>query len=95
MSAEALELDPVGPGVAEVRQQLAGQAGVADRVLGGEAAGGVRQDRELLQVEVVEDVAALLVDQPLAAHGDRRDLAAAGVQAVAHQLVAWRTCRCR
>ena len=76
------------PGLPRLVEQFAGQAGVADRVLGAEAAGRVRQDRVALQVEVVEDVAAFLVDQPFAAHGHRRHLAAAGGQAVAHQVVA-------
>ena len=84
--AQAFELDPVGAGVVEVVEQLAGQPGVADGVLGAEAAGRVGQDRVALQVEVIEDVAALLVDQPLAADGDGGHLAAAGRQAVAHQL---------
>ena len=53
-----------------------------------EAAGRVGQDRVALQVEIIEDVAALFVDQPFAADGHRRHLAAAGGKAVAHQLVA-------
>ena len=39
-----------------------------------------------LRVEVIEQVPALAVEQPLAADGHRDDLGAAGVEAVAHQL---------
>ena len=71
-----------------MREQLAGQAGVADGVLGAEAAGRVGQDGVALEVEVIENVAAFLVDQPFAADGHGGHLAAAGGQAVAHQVVA-------
>ena len=38
------------------------------------------------RIEVVQQVAPLAVEQPLAPHGDRHHLGTAGLQAVAHQL---------
>ena len=56
--AQDFELDPVGAGIVEAGEQLAAEAGDADGVLGGEAAGGVGQDGVAPRVEEVEDVAA-------------------------------------
>ena len=80
------ELDPVGAGVVQPFEQLAAEPGGPQRVLGGEAARGVGQDRVPPRVEEVEQVPPLAIEQPLAADGDRDDLGAAGVEAVAHQL---------
>src|SRR5579884_3454862 len=85
--AETLQLDPVGTAIAKIAQQLAGQPSMANGVLGAEAASRVRQDGVALQIEIIENVAALLVHQAFAAHGHRRYFAAAGRQAVAHQLI--------
>ena len=86
MSARTSSLTQSAPGLPRPCEQLAAQPGGAEGVLGVEAAGGVGQDRVPPRVEVVEQVAALAVEQPLAADGDRDDLGAAGVEAVAHQL---------
>jgi hypothetical protein len=47
---QAFKLDPVSSRIAEVGEQFASDAGMPDRVLRIEAAGGVRQDRKPLQV---------------------------------------------
>src|SRR5205809_7861192 len=60
---------------------------MTDGILGTKAAGGIGQDRVALQVQVIEDVAPLLVDQPFAADRYRRHLAITGRQAVAHELI--------
>ena len=54
----------------------ASSRGVANRVVGAEAASRVRQDRELFEIQIVEYVAAFLVHQPFAPHGDGHHLAA-------------------
>ena len=59
---------------------------MADRVFGAEAAGGIGQNRVLLQVQVVENAAALLIDQAFAADCHRGHFAAGRRQAVLHQL---------
>src|SRR5439155_25535545 len=53
---------------------LAGQAAGADRVLGGVAAGGVRQDREAVERQVVEQVLLARVGDVHAPDRDRNDL---------------------
>ena len=81
------ELDPIGAGVFQAEQNLAAQPGDADRVVGVEAAGRVRQQRVAAGVDEVEQVVAGGVDQPLAAHGDGDALGAAALERLAHQLV--------
>ena len=76
--ADHLELDPVG------LERLAGEVGGADRVAGGEAAGGVRQGEEAELVDHVEHRAlGVGVD---AAQGDGHDLGARGAQRLLHLL---------
>ena len=71
------ELHPIGAGVLQAEQKLAAQPGDADRIVGGEAAGRVGQQRVAAGVDEVEQVVAGRVDQPLAADGDRDALGAA------------------
>ena len=82
--AQHFELDPVGAGVLQAQQDLAAQAGHADRVVGRETAGRVRQQGVAAGVDEVEQVVALGVDQPLAAHGHRDALGAGHLQRLAH-----------
>ena len=83
---ENLQLDPVGARVVQAREEFAAETGGPEGVLGGEAAGGVGQDRIAVEVEKVDQAPPLLVGQAFAADGDGDDLGAAGRQAVAHQL---------
>src|SRR5262249_22776889 len=85
---EAFELDPAGARIVEVAEQLAGQPGVANGVLGAEAASGIRQVVMPLRLRLFEIVASLLVDRAPASNRHGRDLAAAGLEAVTHQLIA-------
>src|SRR5207244_12705240 len=82
--AKTFQLYPVSPRIAQVRQQLTSQAGVANRVLGAETACRVGQDGAALQVEKIEDATTFLVDEPLAPNGNRRHFAGTGGKAVAH-----------
>ena len=47
----------------------------------------IGKDRKLLQIEEVEQAAAFLIHQSLAADGDGRHFATARRQAIAHQLI--------
>jgi hypothetical protein len=85
--AQDLELDPAGAGVAELIEQLATEAGHADGVVRGEAAGGVGQDRVAVGVDEVEQALALLVVESLAPDGDGDNRAAGGVERVLHEVV--------
>ena len=60
---------------------------MADRVLRTEAPGGVRQDRQFLQVEEVEQALAVLVEQPFASDGHGGHFAPARRHALPHERV--------
>src|SRR5262249_61621733 len=61
--------------------------GVAERVVGAEAAGRIWQDRVPRQTEITEEVTPVLVEEPLPTDGDGRYVTPARGQAVAHQVV--------
>ena len=60
---------------------------MADGILGAEATGGVGQDRQLVQIEKVENIAAAGVDEPFAADRHSGDFAGARLHALVHEFV--------
>ena len=82
---EHFELDPVLAGVVQLVQQFPAQAGDAHRVLRGEAACGVGQDRIPVGVDEVQERLAFLVDEAFAADGDGDNLGPRSVQAGLHR----------
>src|SRR5207253_739310 len=93
--AQALQLDPARAGVVEIGEELTGEPGVTDGVLGAKAASRVRQDRIALKVEKVENIAAFLVEEAFATDGDGGHVTTAGHEAITHEVIAGVLARAR
>ena len=95
MSARTSSLTQSAPGLPRPREQLPAEPGGPQGLVGGEAAGGVGQDRVPGRVEVIEQVPPLAVEKALAADGDGHDLATAGRQGSPASLRVSYISRCR
>src|SRR5207249_3197854 len=62
----------------------AAEAGDADGIVGGEAAGGVGEDGVARGIDEVEERLALVVEEALAPDGDGDDTCAAGIKGCLH-----------
>ena len=82
------ELHPIGAGISKPEQQLAAQSSHAHGVVGREAAGRVGQQRVAIAVDRVEQIAALAVEQPLAADRHGNAIGARERERLGHQFVA-------
>jgi hypothetical protein len=85
--AQDFELDPAGAFVALFFEEVAAEHGDSNGIIGGEAARGVGEDDVLVEIDEAQERAALLIDQAFAADGDGDDLAVAGGQRIAHDVV--------
>ena len=61
----------------ELLEQFAAEAGDANGVLGAEAAGGVRQDREPIEIEILKQRSSLRIHESFASNRDRHRAASA------------------
>ena len=87
LSASTSSFTQSAPGFSRPSRISRPKPGDADRIVGGEAAGRVGQQRVAAGVDEIEQVVAGRVDQPLAADGDGDALGAAALERFAHQLV--------
>ena len=84
--AKYFQLDPVGSWIFEALQNFTPQPSDANCVFGVKAAGRVRQNRVLTQIDKVENVSTFGVDQSLTPDSNGNHLRSADLKALLHHV---------